>query len=85
MTIKGVLHLHIVEEWAASSGRFWLPWSFSLQYAMQIDLCSAGQLNAIVWKWEWVKDFPSELCKQLLHQGHGYWVGWATITSASRS
>jgi hypothetical protein len=49
---------------------------------MQIDRCSAAQISAIVWKWEWIKDFPAELCKQLLHQGHGYWVGWATISSA---
>jgi hypothetical protein len=49
---------------------------------MKIEPCTPGQLSGIVWKWEWVKDFPAVLCKELLHQGAGYRIGWATIETA---
>ena len=48
---------------------------------MTVHKCDWDQANAIVWNWDWVREFPSVMCKQLLHQGPGYFVGWATLTA----
>jgi hypothetical protein len=48
---------------------------------MRVHKCDIWEKSRIVWNWEWVKDFPSCMCKELLRHDGEYFVGLAEIDS----
>lgn len=49
---------------------------------MRVHRCDIWERSRIVWNWDWVKDFPSCLCKELLRTDGEYYVGWADVDDA---
>lgn len=46
---------------------------------MKVERWDQKVRESVVWNWDWVKDFPGILCKQLLWPDDGYFAGWATF------